>query len=74
VRAAHIAGAGAGEHRGDRTGVLALHLRDDAVLDVERYHVDTPSLDPIARTHGRGWCARSTTALFQIGRPDQAVR
>ncbi len=48
--------------------ILALHLRDDAVLDAERCHVDTPALDLIARMHGRGWYARSTD-LFQIGRP-----
>jgi flavin reductase (DIM6/NTAB) family NADH-FMN oxidoreductase RutF len=53
--------------------ILALHLRDDAVLDAERCHVDTPSLDLIARMHGRGWYARSTD-LFQIGRPVQATR
>jgi flavin reductase (DIM6/NTAB) family NADH-FMN oxidoreductase RutF len=50
--------------------IQALHLRDDVVLDVERCYVDTPSLDLIARMHGRGWYARSTD-LFQIGRPDQ---
>jgi flavin reductase (DIM6/NTAB) family NADH-FMN oxidoreductase RutF len=51
--------------------ILAMHLRDDAVLDRERCHVDTPALDLIARMHGRGWYARSSD-LFQIGRPGQA--
>jgi flavin reductase (DIM6/NTAB) family NADH-FMN oxidoreductase RutF len=51
--------------------IQALHLRDDVVLDAERCYVDTPSLDLIARMHGRGWYARSTD-LFQIGRPDRA--
>lgn len=48
--------------------ILALHLRDDAVIDAERCHVDTPSLDLIARMHGRGWYARARD-LFEIGRP-----
>lgn len=48
--------------------VLALHLRDEAVLDAERCYVDTPALDLIARMHGRGWYAHSRD-LFEIGRP-----
>ncbi|MCW8087104.1 flavin reductase family protein [Sabulicella glaciei] len=48
--------------------VLALHLEDHAVLDAARCHVDTPSMDLVARMHGRGWYARSTD-LFEIGRP-----
>jgi flavin reductase (DIM6/NTAB) family NADH-FMN oxidoreductase RutF len=48
--------------------VLALHLRDDAVMDVERCYVDTPALDLIARMHGRGWYA-SSRDIFEIGRP-----
>jgi flavin reductase (DIM6/NTAB) family NADH-FMN oxidoreductase RutF len=48
--------------------ILALHLRDDAVMDGERFYVDTPALDLIARMHGRGWYARANS-LFEIGRP-----
>jgi flavin reductase (DIM6/NTAB) family NADH-FMN oxidoreductase RutF len=47
--------------------ILALHLRDDAVLNAERCHVDTPALDLIARMHGRGWYARANS-LFEIER------
>jgi flavin reductase (DIM6/NTAB) family NADH-FMN oxidoreductase RutF len=48
----------------DRTIVLgrvvAMHVRDDAVLDAERCHIDTPKLDLIGRMHGRGWYSRIT--------------
>lgn len=40
--------------------VLAMHIRDDCVLDAERCYVDTPRLDLIGRMHGRGWYARTT--------------
>jgi flavin reductase (DIM6/NTAB) family NADH-FMN oxidoreductase RutF len=39
--------------------VLALHVRDDAVLDPVRCHIDTPALDLIGRMHGGGWYART---------------
>ncbi len=48
--------------------VLSIRIDDEHMLDVERFHVDTPSLELIARMHGRGWYARSTD-LFQIMRP-----
>jgi flavin reductase (DIM6/NTAB) family NADH-FMN oxidoreductase RutF len=48
--------------------VVAMHIRDDAVLDPERCHVDTPKLDLIARMHGSGWYAR-TTDRFDMPRP-----
>lgn len=55
----------------DRTIVLgrvvAMHVRDDAVLDAERCHIDTPKLDLIGRMHGRGWYAR-TTDRFEMPR------
>lgn len=55
----------------DRTIVLgrvvAMHVRDDAVLDAERCHIDTPALDLIGRMHGRGWYAR-TTDRFEMPR------
>ena len=48
--------------------VLVAHVRDDAILDVDRHHVDTPALGLIGRMHGGGWYAR-TTDLFSIDRP-----
>ncbi len=47
--------------------VLALHVRDDAVLDPKRCYIDTPKLDLIGRMHGAGWYAR-TTDLFEVKR------
>lgn len=35
--------------------VLALHVADEAMLDVEKKYVDTPKLDLVGRMHGRGW-------------------
>jgi len=35
--------------------ILAMHVRDDAVLDAERCYIDTPRLDLVGRMHGRGW-------------------
>jgi len=40
--------------------VLAVHVRDDCVLDPARCYIDTPRLDLIGRMHGRGWYARTT--------------
>jgi flavin reductase (DIM6/NTAB) family NADH-FMN oxidoreductase RutF len=45
--------------------VLAIHVRDDAVIDPVACNIDVSKLDLIARMHGRGWYAR-TTALFQM--------
>lgn len=47
--------------------VLAMHLRDDALLDAERFHVDTEALHLVGRMHGAGWYARGTD-LFQLDR------
>ncbi len=47
--------------------IVAMHIRDDCVLDVERCYVDTPKLDLIGRMHGRGWYAR-TTDRFELPR------
>jgi flavin reductase (DIM6/NTAB) family NADH-FMN oxidoreductase RutF len=44
--------------------VVAMHVRDDAVLNAERCYIDTPKLDLIGRMHGAGWYAR-TTDLFE---------
>jgi flavin reductase (DIM6/NTAB) family NADH-FMN oxidoreductase RutF len=38
--------------------VVAMHVRDDCVLDAERNYIDTPKLDLIGRMHGGGWYAR----------------
>ncbi|WP_207536952.1 flavin reductase family protein [Sabulicella rubraurantiaca] len=40
--------------------VLAMHIADEAMLDVERKYVDTPKLGLVGRMHGRGWYARTT--------------
>jgi flavin reductase (DIM6/NTAB) family NADH-FMN oxidoreductase RutF len=40
--------------------ILALHVKDEAVLDAEKNYIDTPALDLVGRMHGRGWYARTT--------------
>jgi flavin reductase (DIM6/NTAB) family NADH-FMN oxidoreductase RutF len=47
--------------------ILAMHVRDDAVLDAANAYVDTPKLKLIGRMHGAGWYAR-TSDLFEIPR------
>jgi flavin reductase (DIM6/NTAB) family NADH-FMN oxidoreductase RutF len=47
--------------------VLAIHVRDEAVVDAARGHLDTPSLKLIGRAHGSGWYAR-TSDLFEMPR------
>lgn len=47
--------------------VLAIHVRDAAVIDPARGYLDTPSLKLIGRMHGSGWYARSTD-LFEMPR------
>ncbi|SIQ38717.1 MULTISPECIES: flavin reductase family protein [Acidiphilium] len=47
--------------------VLAMHVRDDAVLDAKRCHIDTPKLDLIGRMHGGGWYS-STNDRFDMPR------
>ena len=47
--------------------VLAMHVRDDCVLNPERCYIDTPKLDLVGRLHGAGWYAR-TTDLFEVPR------
>ena len=57
-----------GEHSALILGrVLTMHIRDDAVEDMERLHVATERLGLIGRMHGAGWYAR-THDLFQIDR------
>ena len=47
--------------------ILAMHVRDDAVLDAANAHIDTPKLALIGRMHGSGWYAR-TSDLFEMPR------
>ena len=47
--------------------VLAMHIRDDAVIDATKYYIDTPRLRLIGRMHGRAWYAR-TSDLFEMPR------
>jgi flavin reductase (DIM6/NTAB) family NADH-FMN oxidoreductase RutF len=46
--------------------VLAMHVREDAVLNPARHHIDTPRLNLIARMHA-SWYAR-TSELFSMER------
>ncbi len=43
--------------------VLAVHVRDDCVLDAAKAYIDTPKLALIGRMHGRGWYARTTDRI-----------
>ncbi|HLJ23499.1 MAG TPA: flavin reductase family protein [Candidatus Acidoferrales bacterium] len=47
--------------------VVAMHVRDEMVLDAAKYYIDTPKLKLIGRMHGRGWYAR-TSDLFEMPR------
>jgi flavin reductase (DIM6/NTAB) family NADH-FMN oxidoreductase RutF len=47
--------------------VLAMHIRDDAVLDAAKCYIDTPRLDLIGRMHGRGWYT-GTRERFEMPR------
>jgi flavin reductase (DIM6/NTAB) family NADH-FMN oxidoreductase RutF len=47
--------------------VLAMHVRDDAVLDAANHYIDTPRLKLIGRMHGADWYAR-TSDLFNMAR------
>lgn len=49
--------------------VLAMHVRDDAVLDPGRCHIDTPKLDLVGRMHGGGGYVRASgPGVFQRAR------
>ena len=39
--------------------VVAIHIKDEFVLDPARCYVDTPKLDLIGRMHGSGWYSRT---------------
>jgi flavin reductase (DIM6/NTAB) family NADH-FMN oxidoreductase RutF len=47
--------------------ILAMHVRDEMVLDAAKHYIDTPKLKLIGRMHGRGWYAR-TSDLFEMPR------
>jgi flavin reductase (DIM6/NTAB) family NADH-FMN oxidoreductase RutF len=47
--------------------VVAMHVRDEFVLDAEKHYIDTPNLKLLGRMHGRGWYAR-TSDLFDMPR------
>ncbi len=42
--------------------VVAMHVRDDAVLSAERCHIDTPKLDLVGRVGGAGGYVRAAGA------------
>ena len=44
--------------------VVAMHVRDDSVLDARRCHIDTLKLDLVGRMHGGGGYVRTTGAGF----------
>ena len=47
--------------------VVAIHIKDEFVLDPARCYVDTPKLDLIGRMHGGGWYSR-TRDRFELPR------
>lgn len=47
--------------------VLAMHVRDDAVLDAARCYIDTPRLNLVGRMHGGGGYVR-TGDTFELPR------
>ena len=47
--------------------VVAMHVRDDAVIDPVKHYINTPKLKLIGRMHGAGWYAR-TSDLFEMPR------
>ena len=47
--------------------VVAMHVRDDAVLDALKYYIDTPKLDLVGRMHGGGGYT-TTRDQFHIAR------
>ncbi len=52
--------------------VLAVHVADDCVLDVERAHIDTPKLDLVARSYGSDYVRSHDT--FSLVRPKWSDR
>ena len=50
--------------------VVAMHVREDVILDAGKHYIDTPRLRLIARMHS-GWYAR-TSDLLQMERISRA--
>jgi len=48
--------------------ILMAHIRDEFVTSPERFHLDTPAMKLIGRTHGGGWYVRNSDS-FQMERP-----
>ena len=57
----------AGRHTIVLGRVLAMHIKDDCMLDPARHYVDTPKLGLVGRMHGRGWYVR-TSDRFEVPR------
>lgn len=57
----------AGRHTIVLGRVVAMHIKDDCVLDPVKCYVDTPKLGLVGRMHGRGWYVR-TTDRFEVPR------
>lgn len=53
--------------------VVAIHVRDEFVLDAAKCYVDTPALKLIGRMHGTGWYAR-TSDRFEMPRLTEAPK
>jgi flavin reductase (DIM6/NTAB) family NADH-FMN oxidoreductase RutF len=47
--------------------VVAMHVREDVILNPSKRHIDTPKLKLIGRMHASGWYAR-TSDLFEMER------
>ncbi|WP_421989836.1 flavin reductase family protein [Roseococcus sp.] len=51
--------------------VVAMHIRDEAVMDPAKNYIDTPKLDLVGRLHGRGWYT-TTRDRVEVPRLDVA--
>lgn len=49
--------------------VVAMHIKDEFVMDPAKCYIDTPKLNLVGRMHGRGWYTR-TTDRFELPRID----
>jgi flavin reductase (DIM6/NTAB) family NADH-FMN oxidoreductase RutF len=47
--------------------VVAMHVKDEFVMDPAKCYIDTPKLNLVGRMHGRGWYTR-TTDRFEMPR------
>ena len=45
--------------------ILAMHIDETNMENVERLYVDTPKLDLVGRMHGRGWYTRTREQFEQ---------